>query len=119
MLPISYQLPAAVVVAAFGFMACVAGYRLLRYVLAAFGFIIGGLAASSVLGASETAYMVGAFILGGIGGAVIMVAAAFIGVALVGAGLPVVAVPCVSIVSVSPPADSASRLVPRWRGSVP
>ena len=92
MLPVSYQLPAAVVVAAFGFMACVAGYRLLRYVLAVFGFIIGGLAASSVLGASETAYMVGAFIIGGAAGAVIMVAAAFIGVALVGAGLGAAAV---------------------------
>lgn len=92
MLPISYQLPAAVVLAACGLMACVAGYRLLRYVLAAFGFIIGGLAASSVLGASETAYMVGAFVVGGAAGAVIMVAAAFIGVALVGAGLGAAAV---------------------------
>jgi hypothetical protein len=73
-------------------MACVAGFRLLRYVLAAFGFIIGGLAASSLLGASETAYQVGAFIIGGIGGAVIMVAASFIGVALVGAGLGAAAV---------------------------
>lgn len=92
MLPISYQLPAAVIVAVFGFMACVAGYRLLRYVLAVFGFIIGGLAASSVLGASETGYMVGAFLVGGIAGAVIMMAAAFIGVALVGAGLGAAAV---------------------------
>jgi Domain of unknown function (DUF4203) len=92
MLPISYQMPAAVVVAVVGLMACVAGFRLLRYVLAAFGFIIGGLAASSVLGASETAYMVGAFIVGGIAGAVIMVAASFIGVALVGAGLGAAAV---------------------------
>ncbi len=92
MLPISYQVPAAAIVVVVGFMACVAGFRLLRYVLAAFGFIIGGLAASSVLGASETAYMVGAFILGGIAGAVIMVAASFIGVALVGAGLGAAAV---------------------------
>ncbi len=92
MLPISYQVPAAAVVVVVGLMACVAGFRLLRYVLAAFGFIIGGLAASSVLGASETAYMVGAFILGGIAGAVIMVAASFIGVALVGAGLGAAAV---------------------------
>ena len=38
MLPISYQMPAAVVVAVVGLMACVAGFRLLRYVLAAFGF---------------------------------------------------------------------------------
>lgn len=92
MLPISYQMPAAALVAVFGLMACVAGYRLLRYVLAAFGFIIGGLAASSVLGAGETAYMVGLFVAGGIVGAIIMVAAAFIGVALVGAGLGAAAV---------------------------
>ncbi|MEZ5291867.1 MAG: DUF4203 domain-containing protein [Vicinamibacterales bacterium] len=87
MLPISYQLPAAVVLLMAGLMACFAGYRLLKYVLAAFGFIIGGLAASSIFGTSETAYMAGAFVVGGLAGAVIMVAAAFIGVALVGAGL--------------------------------
>lgn len=92
MLPISYQVPAAAIVVVVGLMAWVAGFRLLRYVLAAFGFIIGGLAASSVLGASETAYMVVAFVLGGLAGAVIMVAASFIGVALVGAGLGAAAV---------------------------
>jgi hypothetical protein len=92
MLPLSYQMPAAVVLVVCGAMACVAGYRLLRYVLAAFGFIIGGLAASSLVGAGETAYMVGAFLAGGLAGAVIMVAAAFIGVALVGAGLGAAAV---------------------------
>ncbi len=92
MLPISYQMPAAVVLLVFGAAACVAGFRLLRVVLAAFGFIIGGLAASSLLGASETAYMIGAFLVGGLAGAVIMVAASFIGVALVGAGLGAAAV---------------------------
>lgn len=92
MLPVAYQIPAAVVLVVCGFMACVAGYRLLKYVLAAFGFIIGGLAASSVLGPSETAYMVGAFLVGGAIGAVVMVAASFIGVALVGAGLGAAAV---------------------------
>jgi len=92
MLPAAYQMPAAIVLVLSGLMACVAGYRLLKYVLAAFGFIIGGLAASSVLGASETAYMIGAFLVGGIAGAVVMVAASFIGVALVGAGLGAAAV---------------------------
>ena len=92
MLPISYQMPAAAILAVFGLMACVAGFRLLRYVLATFGFLIGGLAARSVLGASQTAYIVGAFIVGGVAGAVIMVAASFIGVALVGAGLGAAAV---------------------------
>jgi Domain of unknown function (DUF4203) len=85
-------MPAALVLLVCGAMACVAGFRLLRYVLAAFGFIIGGLAASSLLGTSETAYMIGAFLLGGVAGGVIMVAAAFIGVALVGAGLGAAAV---------------------------
>jgi hypothetical protein len=92
MLPISYQIPAAVVLLVSGLLACVAGFRLLRYVLGAYRFIIGGLAASSILGASEAAYMAGAFLLGGIVGAVIMVAASFIGVALVGAGLGALAV---------------------------
>jgi hypothetical protein len=92
MLPISYQLPAAAVLLVFGVLACVAGFRLLRWVLALFGFIIGGLAASSILGTSDTAYMAGAFLLGGIIGAVVMVAASFIGVALVGAGLGALAV---------------------------
>ena len=92
MLPISYQLPAAIVLLLCGAMACVAGFRLLRYVLAAFGAIIGGLAASSLLGTSETAYMAGAFLLGALAGGVIMVAATFIGVALVGAGLGATAV---------------------------
>lgn len=92
MLPVSYQLPAAVVLTVCGFMAWAAGYRLLKYVLAAFGFIIGGLALSSVLGRSEAAYMVGAFLVGGAAGAIVMVAASFIGVALVGAGLGAAAV---------------------------
>ncbi len=87
MLPVSYQMPAAIVLLVCGMMACVAGFRLLRYVLGAFGFIIGGLAASSLLGTNEPAYLVGTFLLGGIAGAVIMVAASFIGVALVGAGV--------------------------------
>ncbi|MGE0361433.1 MAG: DUF4203 domain-containing protein [Vicinamibacterales bacterium] len=87
MLPLSYQMPAAVVLVVCGLMACVAGYRLLWWVLAAFGFIIGGLAASSILGTGDTAYMAGVFLVGGLAGALIMVAASFIGVALVGAGL--------------------------------
>ena len=60
--------------------------------LAAFGFILGGLAASSILGTGDTAYMVGVFLAGGLAGALIMVAASFIGVALVGAGLGAAAV---------------------------
>ena len=43
-------MPAAIVLLVCGLMACLAGYRLLLWVLAAFGFILGGLAASSILG---------------------------------------------------------------------
>lgn len=92
MLPLSYQMPAAVVLVVCGLMACLAGYRLLWWVLAAFGFIIGGLAASSILGTGDTAYMAGVFLVGGLAGALVMVAASFIGVALVGAGLGAAAV---------------------------
>ena len=92
MLPLSYQMPAAIVLLVCGLMACFAGYRLLWWVLAAFGFILGGLAASSILGTGDTAYMVGVFLVGGLAGALIMVAASFIGVALVGAGLGAAAV---------------------------
>ncbi|MGD9903519.1 MAG: DUF4203 domain-containing protein [Vicinamibacterales bacterium] len=92
MLPLTYQMPAAIVLLLCGAMACLAGYRLLWWVLGAFGFIIGGLAASSILGTGDTAYMAGVFLVGGLIGAVIMVAASFIGVALVGAGLGALAV---------------------------
>jgi hypothetical protein len=87
MLPAAYQLPAAGVLVLGGIVACFLGYRLFKFVLAIFGFIIGALAASSIWGASDTTYMVIAALLGGIAGAVLLLAAYFVGVALVGAGL--------------------------------
>ena len=87
MLPAAYQLPAAAVLMAGGFLACFLGYRLFKVVLALFGFIIGALAASSVFGATDTTPMVIAALLGGIAGAALLLAAYFVGVALVGAGL--------------------------------
>jgi hypothetical protein len=87
MLPAAYQVPAAAVLLAGGFLACFFGYRLFKVVLAVFGFIIGALAASSVFGASNTTPMVIAAIVGGIAGASLLLAAYFVGVALVGAGL--------------------------------
>jgi hypothetical protein len=87
MLPASYQSIAAVVLLVGGALACVAGYRLFKVVLAVFGAILGGLAASSLIGESTPALMVGAAIGGAIVGALIMLAAYFVGVALVGAGL--------------------------------
>jgi hypothetical protein len=87
MLPASYQLPAALVLLLGGTVACFFGYRMFRVVLAIFGFILGALAASSVFGTSDTLWMIGAAIVGGLIGAGILIAAYFVGVALMGAGL--------------------------------
>ncbi len=87
MLPSAYQLPAAVLLVAGGILSCFLGYRLFKVVLAVFGFFIGALAASSVFGASDTTAMVIAAIVGGLAGAVILLASYFLGVALIGAGM--------------------------------
>jgi hypothetical protein len=87
MLPAAYQIPAAGVLLAGGLVACFFGYRLFKFVLAIFGFIVGALAASSIWGASATTYMVIAAIVGGIAGSLLLLAAYFVGVALIGAAL--------------------------------
>jgi hypothetical protein len=87
MLPVAYQLPAAVLLIVGGLIACFLGYRLFKFVLAIFGFILGALAASSVFGVSDTTAMVIAAIVGGLAGALLLLAAYFVGVALIGAGI--------------------------------
>jgi hypothetical protein len=87
MLPGAYYVPVAVLLTVGGFIACFLGYRLRKFVLAMFGFILGSLAASSVFGVSDTTPMVIAAIFGGVLGALLLLAAYFVGVALVGAGL--------------------------------
>lgn len=86
MLPVVYQFPAAVVLVLGGAVACFAGYRLFKFVLGIFGFILGALSASSVFGVSDTTAMVVAALAGGIIGALLLLATYFVGVALVGAG---------------------------------
>ena len=86
-LPVAYQIPAAVLLIVGGLIACFVGYRLFKFVLGIFGFILGALAASSIWGASDTTYMVVTALVGGIAGSLLLLAAYFIGVALVGAGL--------------------------------
>ena len=92
MLPIAYQTPAAIVLLAGGLLACFAGYRLFKLVLGIYGFILGALMASTAVGSAETWWMIAAAIGGGLLGALILVAAYFIGVALIGAGLAALAV---------------------------
>src|SRR5687768_3844138 len=87
MLPTTYQFPAALVLVIGGLVACFFGFRLFKFVLAIFGFILGALAASSIWGASDTTYMVIAAVVGGVAGGLLLLAAYFVGVALVGAGL--------------------------------
>jgi uncharacterized protein DUF4203 len=87
MLPATYQLPAAIVLLVGGIVATFFGYRLFRIVLAFAGFAVGGFAASSIFGMSDTMSMIVAFVAGGLIGAGILIAAYFVGVALIGAAL--------------------------------
>ena len=87
MLPASLQTPAALVLLAGGLIACVAGYRVFRVVLGIYGFILGALFASSAMGTEHAMWMIGAALAGGVAGALILIAAYFVGVALIGAGI--------------------------------
>ena len=84
MLPASYELPAAVLIIAGGTIACLAGYRLFRIVLAIYGFVLGAVIASSIVGVTNTIGMIAAALGGGLAGALILVFAYFAGIALVG-----------------------------------
>jgi len=87
MLPASYGFPAAVILIVGGAVACFAGYRFFRVVLAIYGFILGALMASSMMGVGNNVGMIVAALVGGLIGAVVLVLAYFVGIALVGAGL--------------------------------
>jgi hypothetical protein len=87
MLPPAYGLPAAGVLVLGGALACFAGYRLFRFVLAIYGFILGAMLASSMMGVGNSAGMIVAAIVGGLIGSVVLMMAYFVGIALVGAGL--------------------------------
>jgi len=87
MLPASFQAPAAIILIAGGLLSCFAGYRVFRVVLGFFGFVLGALLTSSFMGTEQTMYMIVGAIVGGIAGALILVAAYFVGVALIGAGV--------------------------------
>src|SRR5262245_36906332 len=87
MLPALYGFPAAVVLIVGGAIACFAGYRFFRIVLAIYGFILGALMASSMMGVGNGVGMIVAALVGGIIGAVVLVLAYFVGIALIGAGL--------------------------------
>lgn len=87
MLPASLQTPAAVILLVGGLISCFAGYRVFRVVLGIYGFVIGALFASGLAGPENTFWMIGAALAGGLVGALILIAAYFVGVALLGAGI--------------------------------
>jgi hypothetical protein len=87
MMPAAYQVPAAIALVIGGAVACFFGYRLFRIVLSIFGFILGGLMASSLVGPSDTTWMIGAWIIGGLAGMALLYAGYYVGVALSGAAL--------------------------------
>lgn len=87
MLPASFQTPAALVLLAGGLISCFAGYRVFRIVLGIYGFILGALFTSSAMGTEHTAWMIVGALGGGVVGALILIAAYFVGVALLGAGI--------------------------------
>jgi len=87
MVPASYALPVAAILAVSGAVACFGGYRLFRIVLGIYGFILGALITSSVMGIENVWALVLAAAVGGLLGAGLMIAAYFIGVGLIGAAL--------------------------------
>src|SRR3972149_7949662 len=87
MLPASFQLPAAIILVLGGLLSCFAGYRVFRVVLGIYGFILGALIASSAMGTDHTMWMLLAALGGGIVGALLLLAAHFVGVALICAGI--------------------------------
>jgi hypothetical protein len=87
LIPTSFQLPALALLILGGLIAWAAGYRLFRFVLTIFGFYIGALAATAVLGPSDRTMLIFAALGGGAVGALIMFFGYFVGVALVGAGI--------------------------------
>ena len=87
LIPTSFQLPALALFLVGGLIAWAAGYRLFRFVLTLFGFYIGALAATAVLGPSDRTLLVFVALGGGAVGALIMFFGYFVGVALVGAGI--------------------------------
>lgn len=89
MLPHGFEQPASILLVLAGLLACFAGQRLFRTVLGIYGFVIGAMVASSIVGVNSDTGMLIAAGIGGFLGAVVLVTAWFVGVSLVGAGIGV------------------------------
>jgi len=87
MLPVGFQLPAAVILLLGGAVACFAGYRFFRIVLTIYGFILGAMIATTMAGAGDTGQLLLYAAIGGLLGALVLNLAYFLGVVLIGAAL--------------------------------
>jgi len=86
-LPTSFEFPAAIVLVIGGAVACFAGYRLFRVVLAIYGFIFGAMLASSVMGITNHAGQIMAAVAGGVVGALLFTFAYYVCIGLIGAAM--------------------------------
>ncbi|MFB3853804.1 MAG: DUF4203 domain-containing protein [Vicinamibacterales bacterium] len=84
MLPGQLHVPVAVVLLAAGIVAAFWGYRLFRLTLGIYGFILGAVAAVSLIDANSTVMLVALLVGGGLAGAAVFVLAYFAAVALLG-----------------------------------
>jgi hypothetical protein len=88
--PANYLMPIAIALVVGGLLSCFFGYRLFRVVLGVYGFYFGAAVASQFMAPANTWSLVVVALVGGLVGAVLMLAAYFIGVGLVGAFLAAV-----------------------------
>ena len=84
---VSFHVPVAIILLGGGLLACFLGYRLLRTLLALYGFIGGVVIATMFVGQLETWLAIVATIAGGLAGSVLAVMAYLAGVAVLGAGM--------------------------------
>jgi len=87
MLPQTLEMSAAVLLVVGGAVACFAGYRLFRVVIAIYGFVLGAMIAIATTTPTSWPTMIITGVLGGAAGTLILAVVYFLGIALVGAGL--------------------------------
>ena len=88
---VSFHIPVAIILLGAGLLACFLGYRLLRILLAVYGFVAGVVIATLFVDQFETWVAVLATIAAGLAGSALAIVAYLAGVALLGAALGAVA----------------------------
>jgi hypothetical protein len=92
MASLAFQIPVAIILLAGGLLACFLGYRLLRLVLAIYGFVAGFIVTTMFVGQFETWAAALVTIAGGLAGTLVAILAYLVGVGLLGAAVGAVVV---------------------------